>query len=137
MVAKEIENETNFQIYYSDGEERKEDDQVPEPTADELEMADEKKKIPSIALGLPTIPTGLRYTKTFTYNQQDFDFTLCKCSSFSCFILFVQIPSCYKLSFCVPEWVIKGWMCNMALDPKNQLMAVSETLYLEAVWKQL
>ena len=40
--------------------------------------AGKEKKIPSIALGLPTIPSGLKYTKTFTYSQQDFDFTLCK-----------------------------------------------------------
>ena len=88
-VANDKQNEINLnsQSHPSDGEEIKEDDQVPEPTIDELEMADEKKKIPSIALGLPTIPTGLRYTKTFTYNQQDFDFTLCECSRCFCFFL--------------------------------------------------
>lgn len=39
---------------------------------------DKKKKMPSVSLGLPVIPSGLRYTKTFDYKQQDFDFTLCE-----------------------------------------------------------
>ncbi|CAL1536573.1 unnamed protein product [Lymnaea stagnalis] len=33
-------------------------------------------KIPSISLGLPELPSGLKTTKPFTYKKQDFDFSL-------------------------------------------------------------
>jgi len=39
------------------------------------------QKLPSISLGLPELPRGMRHTKTFTYNKRNYnriDFSLGK-----------------------------------------------------------
>ena len=56
-----------------------------------MSAGDGAGKIPSISLGLPELPSGIRQTRPFTYSKKfDFDFTLGEYSTV-CVILHVRL----------------------------------------------
>ena len=56
-----------------------------------MSAGDGAGKIPSISLGLPELPSGIRQTRPFTYSKKfDFDFTLGEYSPV-CVILHIQL----------------------------------------------